>query len=119
MIFDRFRVQCTDRILSLLEDHHVHVAIVPANCTDRLQPLDVSVNKATKDFLCRKFQNWYADQVSLQIHQQQQEDKTLESVDLRMNIVKPLGAKWIISLFEYLSAKPEIIQNGFRKSGLC
>ena len=119
VIFDRFRAQCTDRILSLLEDHHVHVAIVPANCTNRLQPLDVSVNKAAKDFLRRKFQNWYADQVSLQIHQRQEEDKTLEPVDLRMNIVKPLGAKWIISLFEYLSAKPEIIKNGFRESGLC
>ena len=51
VIFDRFTAQCTERILSLLEDHHVHVAIVPANCTDRLQPLDVSVNKAAKDFL--------------------------------------------------------------------
>ena len=57
VIFDRFCAQYTDRILSLLEDHHVHVAIVPANCTDRLQPLDVSVNKAAKDFIRRKFQN--------------------------------------------------------------
>ena len=120
VIFDRFRAQCTDRILNLLKDHHVHVAIVPAHCTDRLQPLDVSVNKAAKDFLRRKFQNWYADQVCLQIQRRQhQEDKALEPVDLRMNIVKPLGAKWIISLFEYLSAKPEIIQNGFRESGIC
>ena len=60
VIFDRFTAQCTERILSLLEDHHVHVAIVPANCTDRLQPLDVSVNKAAKDFLLRKFQDWYS-----------------------------------------------------------
>ena len=55
VIFDRFRAQCTDRILSLLEDHHVHMAIVPTNCTIRLQPLDVSVDKAAKDFLLRKF----------------------------------------------------------------
>ena len=50
VIFDRFHAQCTERILSLLEDHHIHMAIVPANCTDRLHPLDISVNKAAKIF---------------------------------------------------------------------
>ena len=51
IIFDRFHAQCTERILSLLEGHHIiHMAIVPANCTDRLQPLDISINKAAKIF---------------------------------------------------------------------
>ena len=119
VIFNQFCAQCTERILSLLEDHHIHVDIVPANCTDRLQPLDVSVNKAAKDFLQRKFQDWYANQVCLQIQRQQhQETKSLQPVDLQMNIVKPLGARWIVSLFEYLNTKPEIIKNGFRESGI-
>ena len=51
VIFDRFRAQYTSAILTLLEDNNVHVAIVPANCMDCLQPLDVSVNKAVKDHL--------------------------------------------------------------------
>ena len=63
VIFDRFRAQCTTSILETLESRHVHVAIVPANCTDRLQPLDVSVNKAAKDFFPRQFQAWYSEQV--------------------------------------------------------
>jgi len=47
---DAFRGQCTERILGLLEDNNVYVVIVPANCMDRLQPLDLSVvRKAAKD----------------------------------------------------------------------
>ena len=104
---------------NLLEDHHIHMAIVPANCTGRLQPLDISINKTAKDFLWRSFQDWYADQVCLQIQRQQhQETKSLQLVDLRMNIVKPLGARWMMSLFEYLSTKPEIIKNGFKECGI-
>ena len=60
VIFDTFRGQCTERILSKLEENSVHVVIIPANCTDCLQPLDLSVNKAAKEFLCTQFSNWYA-----------------------------------------------------------
>ena len=55
VIFDRFKAQCTDRILSLLDDNRICVVIVPANCTDRLQPLDISINKSAKEFLRRQF----------------------------------------------------------------
>ena len=35
VIFDRFKAQCTVKILSILRDAHIHVAIV-SHCTDRL-----------------------------------------------------------------------------------
>ena len=111
VIFDKFRAQCTERILSMLEAKHVHVAIVPANCTDRLQPLDVSVNKAAKEFLRRQFQEWYSEQICRQL---QSEEKAVQPVDLRMGIVKPLGAKWMMGPYNYMKSKPDIIRNGFR-----
>ena len=37
--------------------------MVPPNCTDQLQPLDVSVNKPAKDFLWTKFRDWYAKKI--------------------------------------------------------
>lgn len=49
-IFDNFKGQETGEIMELLEEHNVHVVKLPANCTDRLQPMDISVNKAVKDF---------------------------------------------------------------------
>ena len=66
-IFDNFKTQCTSSILRLLDRHNVNVVLIPPNCTDRLQPLDLSVNKAAKDFLHRKFREWYAKQVCVQL----------------------------------------------------
>ena len=102
--------------LQTLESRHMHVAIVPANCTDRLQPLDVSVNKAAKDFFHRQFQEWYSEQVWHQL--QQGSDVTVQPVDLRMSVVKPLDAKWMIEFYDYMKTKPDIIRNGFSHSGL-
>ena len=51
VIFDNFSAQTVKAIIfQLLEDNHVRIAMIPSNCTDRLQPLDVSVNKAVKIF---------------------------------------------------------------------
>lgn len=44
-----------------------HVVMVPANCMDRLQPLDVSVNKPAKNFLWQQFHTWYAEQICQQL----------------------------------------------------
>ena len=53
LIFDNFKGQCTSELLTLLDDSDVNVILIPPNCTDRLQPLDLSVNKAAKEFLRR------------------------------------------------------------------
>jgi hypothetical protein len=67
VIYDTFRGQCTPAILQLLEENHVDIVFVPPYCTDRLQPLDVSVNKAAKNFMRDQFQRWYADQIQQQV----------------------------------------------------
>ena len=100
----------------MLETKHVCVTIVPANCTDRLQPLDVSVNKSAKVFLRRQFQDWYSEQICQQL---QRGDNAVQPVDLRMSITKPLGAKWMMGLYDYVKSKPEIIKNGFRQAGIA
>ena len=63
VIFDCFKGQCTDKFLSLLKANGIYILIVPTNCTDRLQPLHVSINKAAKKFL-RRQQNWYTAKIS-------------------------------------------------------
>ena len=44
VILDEFKGQTTPKVLSLLQEFHLMYVIVPPNCTDRLQPLDASVN---------------------------------------------------------------------------
>ena len=50
-IFDNFSGQVTPGIIGLLAEHNVHIVKLPPNCTDRLQPMDLTVNKAAKNFL--------------------------------------------------------------------
>ena len=56
-------------LLTLLDDNNINVILIPPNCTDRLQPLDLSINKAAKEFPSRKFYEQYAKQVCLQLEQ--------------------------------------------------
>ncbi len=60
---DNFSGQTTPSVLEKVEEQGVIAVMVPAGMTDRLQPLDVSTNKAAKDFLREKFRQWYAKEV--------------------------------------------------------
>lgn len=109
-IFDVFRGQCTESVCSLLQQNNIHFVTVPANTTDKLQPLDVSVNKPAKDFLREKFNTWYAEKVV------ENDDSSI--VDMKLQIMKPLCATWMIQLFDYMKANPDIIRNGFKHVGI-
>ena len=76
-IFDCFKGQ-----LAVLEDNNIHSVIVPANCTDYLQPLDLTVNKVAKSYFEQQFSEWYANEVSNQILSSSNDGTTLEPVDL-------------------------------------
>ena len=62
-----FRGQRTEWFLAALKEPHIQVVFVPANCTDLLQPLDLSVNKPFKDQIRSKFGEWYAAEVKKQL----------------------------------------------------
>ena len=64
VIMDNFKGQITRSINDMLELHNIHVTLLPPNTTDLLQPMDISVNKPAKDFLKRKFKEWYCEQVT-------------------------------------------------------
>lgn len=67
VIFDHFSGHKCEELHEYLSENHILHIFVPAKCTDRLQPLDVSVNKAVKDRLRQSFREWYADQVKVQM----------------------------------------------------
>jgi len=51
VIFDCFRGQITEKFLAALESKNLLYVTIPPNCTDKLQPMDLSINKCAKDFL--------------------------------------------------------------------
>jgi hypothetical protein len=113
VLFDRFKGQCTPNVLSILNKNNILFVVVPANCTDRLQPLDVSVNKAAKECLRRQFQQWYSERVCKLL-----EEKKEASINLCMSVVKPLSVSWLIGVYDYLKSRPEITKNGFKEAGI-
>ena len=92
VIFDVFRGQTVPEVLELLEENHIHVAFVTSNCTDKLEPLDLSVNKPAKDHLRQKFHKWYAEKVMEQIDAGKSPDEVV--VDMRLTVMKEIRAKW-------------------------
>ena len=92
VILDEFKGQTTDTVLSLLGQNNIEYVLVPPNCTDCLQPLDVSINKPVKDFLQRKFTDWYAEKIVAQ----KDSGTVSQPVDMKLSIMKPIGVKWMI-----------------------
>ena len=113
-IFDVFKGQQTESVLKMLEENNILVVRVPANCTDRLQPMDLSINKSVKEFMRGKFRDWYSEQVQDQLS----EGKEITPVDLKMSTMKPLGARWLVSLHDYITENRSIVENGFKAAGL-
>ena len=110
--FDNFSGQCSPELFETVDNRHIYNVLIPPNCTDRLQPLDLSVNKRVQKFLRRHFHKWYAGLVCAQVQKSQ-----VEVIDLRLTVVKFLGAKSMDKLYDYLKSKPEIVCNGFRGAG--
>ena len=116
VIYDVFKGHMGEAVQSLLEDNRIFHVTVPNNCTDLLQPLDLSVNKPFKDKLRKGFSEWYAQEVAKQLANDTQIDCI--HVDMRMSVVKELSSKWIVSAYDYIRSSPEIIRNGFKKAGI-
>lgn len=118
VIMDNFKGQCTQQVDDVLEQNDILVCRLPPNTTDRLQPMDISVNKPAKNFLKRKFEQWYAEEINNQLQDEDVETATLQPIDLGMPIMKELGAKWLVEMADYIAENPQFIVNGFIRSGI-
>ena len=121
VIIDNFKGQVTPSVNALLEDHDIHVCLLPPNTTDVLQPMDISVNKPAKDFLKAKFQEWYSTQVMEQLEGQDCDNieaTEIQPIDLRMSVLKEVGAQWLVEMAKYFEENPQLIVNGFIRAGI-
>ena len=105
VLFDCFRGQTTEDVKAMLLKNNIISLQIPANCTDKLQPLDVSLNKPMKDELRAKFHVWYASEVEKQMKEIPAE---MVKVDVAMSNIKGRSVQ----------GRPEIAINGFRKAGI-
>ena len=115
---DNFKGQITSTVSNLLEENNIHVCLLPANTTDRLQPIDLTVNKPAKDFLKRCFGDWYAEQIQRQLEENDIESTALQPINLGLPMMKELGAKLMVEMAQYFADNPQIIVNEFIKAGI-
>ena len=76
--------------------------------------MDLSVNKAMKDFMRNRFMEWYSEEVRERL----ESDETHAAIDFKLSTMKPLVTKWLIELFDYLSTNSSLITNGFKAAGI-
>ena len=86
--------------------------------THLFQPLDLTVNKFAKDYMKQKFSEWFSRQIDLGFDNGQELDDI--KIDYRLNVLKPLHGKWLISLYNHMttSGGKEIMVSGWKKSGI-
>ena len=86
VIFDVFKGHTGEAFQMLLKGNRIFSVIVPNNCTDLFQLLDLSVNKPFEDKLRRQFSEWYAQEAAKQLQDGKQPDEI--HIDTRMSVVK-------------------------------
>ena len=119
VIMDNFKGQITTSVTELLETNNIHVCLLPPNTTDLLQPMDVSVNKPAKNFLKRRFEDWYSQQLAKQFEGRDVVSTDLQPISLGLPVLKELGAKWMVEMAEYFAENPQIIVNECVQAGIA
>ncbi len=115
----------TKPFLDKLKANGILVVFVPACCTDKLQPLDLTLNKEYKEELKACFHDWYAREVQDMMERKKDESgEDVESVgvvivDLRPSVLKHIPAGWLIHTHSKLGERSELIRRGFVAAGLC
>ena len=121
VIMDNFKGQTTTKITNRLEENNILISWLPPNMTDRLQPMDISVNKPAKEYLKKEFEDWYSEQVMQQLDGKDMDDlesTKIQPINLGMPILKEVSAKWLVGMVEYITSNPQFIVNGFICCGI-
>ena len=116
VLMDNFSGQTTTSLLEKVEEEGIVVVMIPAGTTDRLQPLDVSTDKAAKDFLRENFRHWYAQEVETQLQAGTAENAI--KINMGMAVMEEVGAKWLTALYDKFRADTSIVTNGFKNVGI-
>ena len=100
--FDYFKGQLTNSTAS--EDDNIHSVLIPAAYTSKSQPMDISMNKVVKSFLCSKFSSWYSDELTELF---MEDDNS--PADLSTPQMKCVSGQWLVQLDKYLEDNLQIV----------
>ena len=107
VIYDVFKGHFVEGVDTVLEENKLSVIsiVVPSNCIDRLQPLDLSVNKPMKDHLPTCL-------LSKVVYQLSKGTKAEDiKVDTQLYILKDMQAQWIVAACDHIRSSRVIAVN--------
>ena len=120
LIMEVFKDQMTFAVRELLNENHILLKKVLGTRTYLVQPLDVQggPNGYMKRFMKKKFTLWYSDQMIRALD----EGKDIKDVDisLKLLIVKPLHAKWLIEMYNHMTSSEgrDVCLKGWKIEGI-
>ena len=88
--------------------------------THLLQPLDLTTNASVKKMEKRGFSDYFTSTITETLEKDPQRDVTTIEVDLKLSTLKPIHAKLLMSIYEFLQGEKgrKIILNGWRAAGI-
>ena len=96
-----FKGQDNDTLKELWSENNCEIVTVPHNLTNEFQPLDISVNKAEKALIQNQYNDWFSNEVSVQLK------KGIDPNDIKttskLSNLKPLNTSCIINFYKHLS----------------
>ncbi|MCG8626611.1 MAG: hypothetical protein MJE68_32000 [Proteobacteria bacterium] len=114
VLMDNFSGQTTTSLLEKVEEGGIVIVVIAAGTTDRLQPLNVSMNKVAKNFERNiNFGHWY-DHNSKLVRQRMLSIK----INMGMAVMKEVGGKWLTALYDKFRADTSITMNEFKNVGI-
>ena len=60
----------------------------------------------------------YSEQITKQLEGKEIDTVEIQPIDLSLQVLKEVGAKWLVEMADYISDNPQFIVNGFIRSGI-
>ena len=78
--------------------------------------MDLNENGHAKEFLKRKFECWYDQQITSQFEGGSSVYDI--QITLKLSVIKPIHAKWLLGLYDQLRNSSDTIINWFAMDGI-
>ena len=116
VVMDTFKEQDNDTFKELCLQNNCEVVIAPHILTNKFQQLDTSVNKAGRAIIQYLYNEWFSNQVAIQL----KSGIDLADVKISSNMLdlKQLHVSWLVDLYDHLSTEAEMIINGLDLGGI-
>ena len=86
--------------------------------TNLIQPFDFTANRVAKAIFKRKYTEWYNGEISKALV----DGIALDNIEikLKLSVLKPLQAKWIVEPYNYLASEKgdDVIGNCWKSAGI-